>query len=178
MKRKLAVDIDNTIWDLVSPWIDCYNHIYKDNIQYEDIVRYDFFSITNKATKEEMFEILCKEEFWGNVYPYKYSKEYLKKLNNEFELYIITSTSYKTPKVKFDRFFELFDFITEDQLIITSNKHLLNVDILIDDCIKNLTEGSYMKFLIDSPYNRECVDNSIIRVKDLHEVYNYLHRMN
>ena len=174
MKRKLAVDIDNTIWDLVSAWIVCYNFIYNDTVKYEDIIEYDFFNITNKATREEMFDILSSDWFWAFIDPYKYSKEYLEKLNNEFDLYIVTSTSYKTSHKKFDRFFDLFPFIKEDQLIITTHKDLLNVDIIIDDYINNLSNDNHLKFLIDQPYNKKINDKSIIRVNNLKDVYYYL----
>lgn len=175
MKRKLAVDIDNTIWDLVSPWIDLYNKSYDDNIRYEDIIRYDFFNITSKASKEEILNFLSTDELWNSVEPYKESYEYLEKLNNEYELYIVTNTSYKTPKSKFDRLFSLFPFLNEDQLIIISNKQLLNIDIMVDDCVDHLHGGNFIKLLIDSPYNRNgCIDKEIIRVKDLKDVYMYL----
>lgn len=175
MKRKLAVDIDNTIWDLVSPWIDLYNRSYDDNVKREDITRYDFFTITSKASKEEILNFLSTEEIWQSVEPYKESYEYLEKLNNEYELYIVTNTSYKTPKAKFDRLFSLFPFLSEDQLVIISNKQLLNIDIMVDDCIDHLQGGKFIKFLIDEPYNRSyCDDKEIIRVNDLKDVYIHL----
>lgn len=179
MKRKLAIDIDNTIWDLISPWLTCYNEAFNDNVKYEDIVRYDFFDITSKASKEEIFKFLSTDELWKSVVPYKYSYEYLEKFNKEYDLYIVTNTSYKTPKIKFDRLFELFPFLTEDQLVIIANKSLLLVDIMVDDCVDHLLGGNYVKFLIDVPYNRNIEENnSILRVKDLKEVYNYLHHIN
>lgn len=178
MKRKIAVDIDNTIWDLISSWLKCYNEAFNDNVKYEDIVRYDFFNITSKASKEEIFKFLATDELWKSVVPYKYSYEYLEKFNKEYDLYIVTNTSYKTPRTKFDRLFELFPFLDEDQLVITANKQLLFVDIMVDDCVDHLMGGNYMKFLIDAPYNRDAINNSIIRVKDLKDVYNYLHHIN
>ena len=178
MKRKIAVDIDNTIWDLVSPWIDLYNRSYDDNVEREDITRYDFFTITSKASREEILNFLSTEDIWQSVEPYKESYEYLEKLNNEYELYIVTNTSYKTPKAKFDRLFSLFPFLSEDQLVIISNKQLLNIDIMVDDCMDHLCGGNFIKFLIDEPYNRnECEDKEIIRVKNLKEVYMYLNNI-
>ena len=178
MKRKLAVDIDNTIWDLVTPWLTYYNRIYEDNIKYDDIKKYEFFDIIKNATRNEMLNLLNQEEFWDSVVPYSESFEYLKKLNEEYELYIVTSTSYKTPRKKFDKLFSYFNFLTEDQLIITSKKYLLNVDILIDDCVECLAHGNYIKLLIDSPYNKDISDNTIIRIKNLKDAYNYLHTLN
>lgn len=174
MKRKLAVDIDNTIWDLITPWINYYNRRYNDNVKYEDITEYSFFDVIKNITRKEMLELLAENEFWSEVKPYSNSFEYLKKLNDEFELYIATSTSYKTPREKFDKLFTFFNFLSEDQLIVISKKQLLNVDILIDDCVDYLIGGNYTKILIDSPYNKDIADTSIIRVKDLKEAYEYL----
>ena len=56
MITKVGIDIDNTIWDLVSPWLEWYNILYLDDIKYEQINEYNFFDMTTKATKKEMFE--------------------------------------------------------------------------------------------------------------------------
>ncbi len=162
---------------MVKPWISVYNYRYNDNIIYDDIIKYDFFNITSKATKEDMFNILNKDSFWDSVRPYKYSYEYLEKLNKEFDVYIVTSTSYKTTHRKFEMFFKHFDFIEEHQLIITSRKQLMNVDVMIDDCIDCLRYGDYHKILIDAPYNRDINDNKIIRVKDMREAYDVIHTL-
>ena len=151
--------------------------IYKDNIQYKDITKYEFFDILKNASRNEILNLLNKDEFWNSVIPYEDSFEYLKKLNDEYELYIVTSTSYKTPREKFDRLFSLFDFLTEDQLIITSKKYLLNVDIMVDDCIDCLLKGNYIKFLINEPYNQEVFDDTIIRVDNLKDVTNKRHHI-
>lgn len=178
MKRKLAVDIDNTIWDLITPWIKLYNYYYDDNIQYSDIVEYDFFNIAKKATKDQIFKLLSIQGFWNLVEPYEYSVEYLDKLNNEYDLYIVTSTSYRIAKEKLDRFFKLFPFINDSQLILTHNKDLINVDIIVDDYPKQLINKNCIKFLIDSPYNKDVSDTTIIRVDNLKDVYNCLHELN
>lgn len=174
MKRKLAVDIDNTIWDLITPWLNYYNKRHNDDVKYEDVTEYSFFNIIKNITREEMLGLLTENEFWSEVIPYPDSYKYLKKLNDEFELYIATSTSYKTPREKFDKLFTFFDFLEEDQLIVTSKKQLLNVDIMIDDCVDCLIGGHYIKLLIDTPYNKNIVDSSLIRVKDLKEAYEFL----
>lgn len=172
------MDIDNTLWDLIRPWIRTYNYIYNDDIIYDDITMYEFFKITSKATKEDMLNILNTEPFWDLVQPYKHSYEYLNKLNKEFDVYIITSTSYKTTHKKFDMFFKYFDFIDEHQLVITSRKQMVNVDVMIDDCPKSLEYGSYHKLLIDAPYNRQEQGDGIIRVKDMKEAYEIIHTLN
>ena len=63
MITKVGIDIDNTIWDLVSPWLEWYNILYLDDIKYEQINEYNFFDMTTKATKKEIFDILHKIEY-------------------------------------------------------------------------------------------------------------------
>lgn len=176
MINKVGIDIDNTIWDLVSPWIEWYNLLYLDDIKYEQITKYNFSDITSKATEKELFEILHIPEFWNYVKPYNDSYDVLKKFNDEFELYIVTKTSYKTPTKKFDNFFNYFPFLSEKQLINTSNKSILNVDTLIDDYPKNLEGINTYKFLIDTPYNKEYKD--CLRVKNLSEAYDIINFLN
>ena len=178
MKRKLAVDIDNTIWDLVTPWLDFYNWYYDDDVKYSDIKEYDFFNILKKASKKQMLDLLNIKGFWNLVEPYEYSVEYLRKLNDEYDLYIVTSTSYKTAEEKFNRFFKLFPFLNESQLILTSDKGLIDVDIIVDDCPRWLENKNSIKFLINEPYNQLVLDDTIIRVDNLKDVYNYLHKLN
>ena len=76
MKRKLAVDIDNTLWDLIRPWIGLYNVLYKDDVQYEDITQYEFFDRLKTESKSEMLNLLTSEGFWDSVFPYENSYEY------------------------------------------------------------------------------------------------------
>ena len=80
MITKVGIDIDNTIWDLVSPWLEWYNILYLDDIKYEQINEYNFFDMTTKATKKEMFDILHTPEFWDYVKPFEDSYSALKKI--------------------------------------------------------------------------------------------------
>lgn len=57
---------------------------------------------------------------------------------------------------------------------MANNKSLVNGDILVDDGLHNLYEGSYIKVLFDKPWNRN-VDKSkltdiIHRVHDWDEI--------
>lgn len=56
-------------------------------------------------------------------------------------------------------------------VIVTNNKSLIKGDILVDDGLYNLYEGSYLKVLLDKPWNRN-VDKS--KLTDIvHRVYNW-----
>lgn len=170
-KLKVAVDLDGVIWDLVTPWVEWYNKRYGDNLCYDDITNYDMKLFFTKCGKDEVYEPLSNPYFWNCVNPYKTSEEALKLLNDNYELYIATSTSFLTPKEKLSRFLNLFPFIDHDQIIMIHNKKLLNVDYLIDDYIYNLKDGYYNSIVIDTPYNK---DYEGIRANNLLDAYYHI----
>lgn len=171
-KLKVAVDLDGVIWDLVTPWVEWYNKKYSEALCYNDITNYNVRLFFTKCEGDEAFEPLNNPYFWNCIEPYETSEEALRKLNDNYELYIATSTSYLTPKEKLSRFLRLFPFIDRDQVIMIHNKKLLDVDYLIDDCIYNLSGGRYYNIIIDTPYNKEFNDG--VRVNNLLEAYDYI----
>ena len=64
-KIKIGIDLDNTIWELVTPWLALYNQIANDNVQLNDITEYDI----NKFVKspETLHYILEMPNFWDSV---------------------------------------------------------------------------------------------------------------
>lgn len=171
-RQKVALDLDGVIWDLVRPWVKYYNRLYKDNVLYENIKEYDLSKSLTKASYDEIKDLLNNKFFWNLVFPFEYSKEYLYKLNNKYDLYIATATNYKLVEIKTERFLMFFPFIDRHQIICIHNKSLLDVDWLVDDCIDNLKEGNFNKIILDAPYNRNCKE--FIRAKNLKEVYNII----
>lgn len=172
-KLKIAIDLDGVIWDLVPPWVARYNELYNDNILVEEITDYDMSKVLKKATPDQIFNILEEEGFWNKVYPFEHSFEYLKKLNDEYEVYVATKTYYSTFCHKVSRLIELFPFLNPNQVICINNKQLLKVDYLVDDYVNNLIGGTYGKIIIDAPYNRD-IDLCCLRARDLKDVYNYM----
>lgn len=171
-RKKIAIDLDGVIWDLVKPWILVYNILYMDNIKLTDITEYKLSHTLTKATSKEICDILLRPFFWELVFPFEESEEYLYKLNNEFDLYIATKTDYKLFEVKVDRLLNLFPFLNSEQIICIDNKGLLNVDWLVDDCVDNLKNGKFNKIILDATYNRK--NTSFIRANNLKDVYNII----
>ena len=173
-KKRVALDLDGVIWDLVKPWVSEYNKKYNDNIQIEDIKEYILSNTLTKATPEELSAILLEDGFWDKVLPFSNSYEYLEKLNNEFEIYIATKTDYKLYEIKVKRLLELFPFIKQDQIICIYNKIILDVDWLVDDYEDNLLGGKFNKIILDASYNRNIPYSNWYRAKDLKDVYNII----
>ena len=167
-KITVALDLDGVIWDLVNPWVDEYNRVCNDNLLYEDIKHYDLSKVMTKAPDGKYWWFLEQPYFWDLVEPFGNSFKYMKKMNKEFNLFIATKTHYDLYKMKVEKLLEAFPFLKYNQIICISNKSLLDVDFLVDDCIENLKGGKFIPIVLDAPYNKNC---DFLRAKDLKEVY-------
>lgn len=172
MRKRVAVDLDGVIWDLLDIWIDYYNLMFGDQVTPEDIKEYDVSVSMTKTSRENIVEILTIPMLWKNVKPFENSYEYLSKLNQKYELVIATKSDYRQYKIKVERLIELFPFISPEQIICIDDKSYLDVDWLIDDYVENLKRGNFNKILIDAPYNKN--EKDFIVAKDLKEAYEIL----
>ena len=174
-KLKIAIDIDDTIEYLLKAWIGWLNSKYGMNIFPEQITSWEVTSFFPQLTPDQVFEPLRCEEFWKTVEPMPDAVEYVKKLMDDgHEVYLCTTTYYKNIKPKFEYVVQKhFPYIEWSQVIVTSRKQLLDVDILVDDGIHNLEGGNYYKVLFSAPHNRniDANANKMARADNWKEVY-------
>lgn len=173
----VGVDLDDVLWGLLDAWLLRWNEVTGDNIQPEDIKSWDIARYVNKGTKEMLFYILEQNDFWGTVQPYADAQEYLKRLIDDgYDVVVVTASSHRTLKAKLDRFYKLFPFIKEEQVIVTKRKQMIDMDVLIDDNPANLYNSSYRKILFDTPHNKAVDEVNIkaVRMYDWHEIYEYI----
>lgn len=158
-KKKIAIDVDGVLYDLVTPWLNLYNEVYDDTLKLNNIEQYDLSKYT-KCSKKEMNELLQDSSIWKQIKLYRGVKKYINLLNDspEVDLFLVTATSYKACKNKFDRLFELLPMLDENQLVITSRKDLIGANFFIDDWEDNLREMALTKcgvpILVTQPYNK------------------------
>lgn len=90
-----------------------------------------------------------------------------------YDIYIITATYPQNAKVKIDWLIKNYPAIDIKNIIITHNKQMIDVDLLVDDYEKNLIGGNYSKILLDYPWNRNINDKEygILRVRNWNEIY-------
>lgn len=182
-KKVILVDMDDTIEDFSSVWIESLNKIYGGNYSTDDIHDWEISNIYPNLTKQEKLEPLHKSGFWKKVKPLPGAVEYLKKLQDEgFDVFIVTATDYRTVKAKVEHVLNrYFPFIDSRHFITTHYKSLLKADILVDDHIQNLVYGDYEKILFTANHNKDFDDvfprTNIYRVDNWEECYIMIHRV-
>ena len=146
-KKILLCDIDEILWDMVPTWCATYNELPTtiNHIYPHELTQWDISSMLDSTQTKFFYDILSSDSFWDRViqdqdYVYfRNTYDLLQKLTQKYKVYIVTATSYYN-KHKLDVFLNIFDFLTEDQLILIKDKWLLDADIIIDDRAETLQE--------------------------------------
>lgn len=172
----ILVDMDDTLEDLCTPWVQYLNEKYGTAVTTEDIKDWAIAKVFPTLTREQVFEPLAKEEFWERVKPLPKAYENICKLKYDgHRVFIVTasdpiiSVPMKLEKV----LFRYFPFFTYNDVIITTQKQLICGDVLVDDAPHNLENGNYMRILMNAPHNRFFDEKSIgaVRTCDWNTVY-------
>lgn len=175
---KILIDMDDTLEDLLESWVAELNKMYGTNVNHEDIDDWDIGLFFPTLTRFQIFEPLFTCDFWDSVKPKEDAVKYVKKLKDDgFQVYVCTNTNYKTLKDKMDKvLFKYFDFLSWNDVIVTTNKQMVDADFLIDDGVHNMLGGKYKGILMDAPHNRKFNEReyNIFRAKNWQEVYAYI----
>lgn len=175
-RLNVGVDIDNVLNNLTEEWAKYLNKKYRLKVKLEDIVDYDMTKAYPTLTRKQIFKPLYKSKIWKRLRPLEDSVKYLRELNQNHDLVLITSTHPDTVADKFKYIRKFFPFIQYEQLVIAHNKQQYKVDILIDDYQDNLIGGDYFKILLDYAWNHnvDCELHNIKRVHSFKEAFNVI----
>ena len=161
-KQRLICDLDDVLWEMVPVWCEQYNIIMDDDISPNDLYCWDLTSVLGEEKANAFYEILHTDEFWDMVvycqYPHGLNATYtaLLRLMTKYDVYITTATSYKN-KHKMELFFELFDYIPENHVVLIHDKWIIYADIVIDDnpeILKEFKKLGKRCVKINKPWNQ------------------------
>lgn len=177
----ILVDIDDTIEFLLKAWVNYLNEKYRYDVNWEEIRTWNMQDSFPELSKEQIYSPLQDENLWSEVDPMPYASDIIQRLMNEgHDVYLVTSSYYKTIPAKFDRMlFKYFPIIDWKHVIITYNKQMIRGDVLIDDGPHNLEGGDYAKILMSSPHNFDypAEANGMVRVHDWFDIYDEIQRI-
>ena len=177
----ILIDIDDTVWDLLTPWVTELNRLYKTNVNISDIKEWDLSKAFSMLSSDQIRYPLLQKYFWDLVHPYTDAIIYINKLVEDgHDIYFVTSTHYKNIEYKISKLEGLFSFNFYDKFIVAKNKHMIMGDILIDDYINNLDKNRRYNILFGNVYNKDkdySEYNWIIRCTNWKEVYDFIEKI-
>lgn len=137
-KPIIAVDMDDTICHLVKRAI-YYNNIAfpTHQLRYEEMVFFDSTHLRHPNSTHEVF--YCRPGLFEELELYdEFVVEEMKKLNQAYDIIIVTAADPSTVVEKWNWLQKHMPFITDKQFITCRRKNLLQFDLLIDDGPHNL----------------------------------------
>lgn len=175
---RIAIDFDSTLFPTLDKVLEIYNQRHNNTLQLSNITTYSFYECLNQNTADELLELFCDKEVYDNLQPYKGATKSVKTLIEQgHEIYVATSTDVRNMEWKEALLQKYFPFIPKKNLIRIHNKALLNVDVMIEDKLDNLTQTFASRICYDQPWNRDESKDfaySIYRIRHWGEVNNII----
>jgi len=176
----ILVDLDDTIEDLLTAWVNYLNKVYDTNVDSEEITDWKISNFFPELTSEQLYEPLVDPELWKTVRPIPGAVKYLRKLIEEgFTVRICTASSPTSYALKMKHFVKRYlPFIdTRLHCLCAHDKQLIKGNILLDDNFENLLGGSYKGILFNRKHNEKYPNPSnLIRVDSWEEFYNIVEK--
>lgn len=157
MKRRVLVDCDGVLADLLPTWLAKYGETSREWLHVDDITSYGHERLVSEP---ELFWRALGPALWECM-PVAGSSVF-KQLCEEHDVYIVTYAHAAAPdahKAKLAWLARYFPWFDRDRVIFTKHKHLVRGDVLIEDHVENI--ASWLRenptgqaYLLPAPYNR------------------------
>lgn len=158
-KPRIAIDMDEVIADPISKFIKLYNRDFGVPLDLKIHPGNEVYQHVPEHAKMKLWEYINEKGFFRDLDVMPDSVEVIKALQDKYEVFIV-SAAMEFPNSLQDKYEWLadhFPFISWQNIIFCGLK-IVNVDIIIDDRIKNFKDFNGRKLLYSSPHNLLLTD--------------------
>ena len=172
----IALDVDNVCVDTTACVLTQHYADTGEKLTLDDIKGYYIENYVGDDYKDDFHLIFFKKEMWKRVKVLPNCVEVVKRLHDKGnEIYFVTSTEPQNVAKKARFLQRTFPFLDiRKRLITTHCKQMIDVDVLIDDCVDNVVNSKhYISILMDYPWNHnfdDAADDKTYRVFDWTQV--------
>jgi 5'-nucleotidase len=160
---RIITDLDGIVVNHTKLWFFLYNADFHDNLVDGDIKDWDTSKFVKLECGKKIFDYLAIPGFFENLEPHRGAIDALVKLQQRgHEVVICTATEVpEAAKGKMIWVKKHLPFISKNNFIITSGKHHVQGDVLIDDGPHNAetyrqAHPGAIILGIKYPYNEKC----------------------
>jgi 5'-nucleotidase len=153
--QRILIDMDEVIADPMGDMIAWYKKQYGQDVDYKKMLGGSWVRGFPEHHQPIIRERLESPGFFRHLPIVENSVEVLEKLNQKYELFIV-SAAMEFPnslKDKLEWLLENFPFLTWKQLTLCGDKRLVEGDYMIDDHDKNLRDFKGKAYLFTSAHN-------------------------
>lgn len=178
--KTILVDMDNTLVDLLRPWLAAYRDVGGEHILPEDVTSYNFEGLVKNP--KLFVQVLKSGGIFAEAKPMPGAQHGLRELLREHKVVIVTkvnSFNARAYDAKIGTMWRYFPEVDRRNMIFASDKSLIHGDVLIDDAPENLEawlaahpEGH--AFMPVWPYNESFRHPRVTPILSLSDVVWYL----
>ena len=153
-------DIDGVLNNLIEKAVELYNSRSCKNIEVSGITTYKFDECLSQDDANGICALFKEKELWDSLTPTDGSYAALKTITlSGHNVYLATATDPVNFHWKCEWIKQHFDFFPVNNIICINDKSLLQCDVMIDDCIANLTDSFCERIVFDHPWNKDNKDS-------------------
>ena len=164
-KQRIAIDMDEVIADTIEKFISLYKREHNHEILLDQMHGKEFFQMLPEELIGTNRKYVNEPGFFRDLPVMPDSQRVVKELCEKYDVFIVSAAMEfrNSLRDKLDWLNEHFPFISWTNIIFCGLK-IVNVDIFIDDRIRNFVDFNGRKLLYSSPHNLlindyERVDN-------------------
>lgn len=170
MRKRIAIDMDETICDTMARHLDWYNQEFGQRLTKQDLMGTKIYHRVPAEHEARVRSYPDNPDFFVDLAPLPDAICTIQQLSQRFDIYIATAamehpTSFTA---KYEWLVKHLPFLSPMNFIFCGNKGIVNADYLIDDSSRHFQFFSGQGVLFTAPHNvNEAAD---VRVNNWLEV--------
>lgn len=172
---KIGIDVDNTVCNTAMAVLEQHYADTGERLTLDDITSYYIENHVSEDYKDDFHLIFLNKEMWKRVKVIPNCVDVIRRFHEQGnEIFFVTSTESANVAKKHSFLQRTFPFLNiRKRLITTPCKQMIDLDVLIDDCIDNVIFAPYYSIILDYPWNHnfdDTADDKTYRVFDWTQV--------
>ena len=155
MRKRIAIDMDDTIVDTLSRHIEWYNRGFHQNLTKQDLQAVSIYDRVLPESIERVHAYNDNPQFFVDLKPHDNALSVIKELHTHYDIYIATAAMEHPNSftAKYNWLVQNLPFISPMNFIFCGSKSIVNTDYLIDDSSRHFTHFSGEGILFTAPHN-------------------------
>ena len=173
MKKRIAIDMDETIVDTMDRHLDWYNREFSAKLTKADLMGTKIYHRVPPEHSARVRSYPDQSEFFVDIPIYSDAFAVIKELSQDYEIVIATAAMEHPASfsAKYDWLVKYLPFLSPMNFVFCGNKSFIHADYLIDDSSRHFTGFVGQGVLFTAPHNIN--EPAEVRVNNWQEVRKY-----
>ena len=173
MRKRIAIDMDETICDTLARHLDWYNTEFQQNLTKADLYATKIYQKVPEAHVARVRAYPDNPAFFEEIPPHPHAIEIIEELHGRYEIVIATAAMEHPASfaAKYDWLRKYLPFLSPMNFIFCGKKSVVQADFLIDDSSRHF-EGFVGQGILYTAWHN-VLETAEVRVNDWLEIRDY-----